>query len=716
MRNFLLGAFGILAVAVIAACGGGSPSANYPAPLVGSGSTTAGIAIALPQASGLAVGAVTVAGTGSVSAQQGTSNPSAVSVLSIKHRNIVPTGQTAVAYVTITATSAVTISGVTVAVAPQPPVTGGTYSLAYWNGSQWVSYLNAAGTAPVTATPAPSGVITVSSGNINPVITLAQGASLYLAVYTGGGTFSTPTPNPAAPQVTPSALTLSEGQQDPLTVTSGGNITITATSSNTAVATVTASATTGPGATSTATFTVTAGVGPASIGTATITFKDPLGQTTTAAVTVNNTAPTPVPAPTSATVGLGDVVPIVVTAHISTQITITSSSTAVAELNTTDSSSGASGSIAVTTGAAGTPSAGQATFYVYGVAGGTATISMTDTYGNTGTLPITISAIANGNFTQGRTGWTPCTYSHTSQATGTNATQIIESGTPSYATVQGPQIGATAVPVLTMSPAPTSTPLSNLVTPIALPNVPNNDNPGYPSAGSIEIQLAGVASGAPSTYTIKTPGTPPPFLGNDVMLLGSLNGSTNPNPAGTFGMCQTITIPASAPYLSLYVLEGGEYYKSIENDQEVAVFPTSTLTSGYIATGAPTYLFLEWNCYLDPSYLGWGTGESASNSCLNTDTTAGSNWYLGGAWEPRGPYNLSSFAGEQVTLFIGVWAYYSNYGASDAKYNEFMYVGNVQMTANGTSIPSSGPMTRTRPITYALPTTRGSVQTIKRSP
>jgi hypothetical protein len=656
---------------------------------------------------------VTVAGSGSVSAQQSTSNPSGVSVLSFKHRDIIPTGQTAVAYVTITATSAVTISGVTVAVAPQPPVTSGTYSLAYWNGSQWVSYLNSAGTAPVTATPSSSGVITLSSGNIAPPIALAQGASFYLAVYTGGGVFSTPTPKPAAPQVTPSSLTLSEGTQGTLTVTSGGNITITATSSNTAVATVTSSATTGSGTTSTANFTVTAQTGPASIGTATITFTDPLGQTATATVNVNNTAPTPLPAPTSATVGLGDVVPVVVSAHVSTQITITSSSTAVAEVNTADSSSGASGSITVTTGAAGSPSAGQATFYVYGVGGGTATISMADTYGNTGTLPITVSAVKNGNFTQGATGWTPCTYAHTAQATGTNATQILESGTPSYATVQVAQNGATASPVGTTAPAPTTTPLSNFVTPIASPNVPNNDNPGYPTAGSIEIQLAGVASGAPTTYTIDTPGTPPPLLGTDVMLLGNLNASTNPNPSGTFGMCQTITVPASAPYLSMYVLEGGEYYKSNENDQEAAVFPTSTLTNGYIATGTPTYLFLEWNCYLDPSYLDWGTGESASNSCLNTDTTAGSNWYLGGSWQPRGPYNLSAFAGQQVTLFVGIWAYYANSGASDAKYNEFMYVGNVQMSADGTSVPASGPLTRTRPIIFALPTTRGSVQAIK---
>ncbi len=710
MRNFLLGAFGVLTLALVAACGGGSPSTNYPAPLVGGGSTTAGIAIALPQATGLAVGSVTIAGSGSVSAQQSTSNPSAVTVLSFKHRDIIPAGQTAVAYVTITATSAVTISGVTVAVAPQPPVTSGTYSLAYWNGSQWVSYLNSAGTAPVTATPSSSGVITLSSGNITPPVTLAQGASFYLAVYTGGGVFSTPTPKPAAPTVTPSSITLSEGTQGTLTVTSGGNITITAKSSNTAIATVTSSATTGSGTTSTATFTVTAQTGPSSIGTATITFTDPLGQTTTATANVNNTAPTPAPSPASATVGLGDVVPIVVSAHVSTQITITSSSTSVAEVNTTDSSSGASGSISVTTGAAGSPSAGQATFYVYGAGGGTATISMADTYGNTGTLPITVSAIKNGNFTQGMTGWTPCTYSHTSQTTGTNATQIIESGTPSYATVQGPQIGATASPVFTAAPAPTSTPLSSLVTPTS---PPNNDNPGYPSAGSLEIQLAGVASGAPTTYTIDTPGTPPPLLGSGVMLLGNVNASTNPNPAGTFGMCQTITVPASAPYLSMYVLEGGEYYKSTENDQEVAVFPTSTLTNGYIVTGTPTYLFLEWNCYLDESYLDWGTGESASNSCLNTDTTAGSNWYLGGVWEPRGPYSLSAYAGDQVTLFVGIWAYYSNYGASDAKYNEFMYVGNVQMTANGTSIPSSGPLSRTRPITFALPTTRGSVQAIK---
>jgi hypothetical protein len=713
MRNFLLGAFGVLALAAIAACGGGSPSTNYPAPLVGGGSTTSGISIALPAASGLAIGSVTVAGSGSVSAQQSISNPSGVSVLALKQRNIVPAGQTAVAYVTITATNAVSISGVTVAVAPSPPVTGGSYSLAYWNGSQWVSYLNAAGTGPITATPAPGGVITVSSGSISPAITLAQGASLYLAVYSGGGTFSTPTPKPAAPQVTPSSLTLSEGTQGTLTVTSGGNITITASSSNTAIATVTSSATTGSGVTSTAKFTVTAQTGPSSIGTATITFTDPLGQTTTATVNVNNTAPTPLPAPTSATVGLGDVVPIVVSAHVSTQITITSSSTAVAEVNTANSSSGASGSITVTTGAAGTPSAGQATFYVYGVAGGTATISMADTYGNTGTLPITVSAIKNGNFTQGATGWTPCTYAHTAQTTGTNATQIIESGTPSYATVQVAQIGATASPVGTTAPAATSTPLSSLVVPTS---PPNNDNPGYPSAGSVEVQLAGLASGAPTTYTIDTPGTPPPLLGTSVMLLGNLNASTNPNPSGTFGMCQTITVPASAPYLSMYVLEGGEYYKSNENDQEVAVFPTSTLTNGYIATGTPTYLFLEWNCYLDPS-IGWGTGESASNSCLSTDTTAGSNWYLGGTWQPRGPYNLSSYAGEQVTLFVGIWAYYANYGASDAKYNEFMYVGNVQMTSSGTSVPSSGPLSRTRPIIYALPTTRGaSVQTIRRTP
>jgi hypothetical protein len=693
-------ALGIAGLALVAACSGGSPNANYPAPLVGSGSLTSGLAITMPSTSGLAVGTVTLNGSGTVSATQSTTNPTGTAVLTSKQRQSIPTGQTPAAYVTITASGAVTLSSVTIAVAPQPPVTGGTYSLAYWNGSQWVSYLNSAGTSPLTATPAPGGVITVSSGNLKSPISLAAGSSMYFAVYTGGGTFTTPTPEPAPPVASPASVTLGEGAEQIVSVTTNPGLAITASSSNTSLVTVSPSPSATANSSGVASFTL---VAQDQTGTATVTFTDPIGHSTQTQVTVNDVAPTPSPLPGAPTLGLGDEAVIQITAAAGSTVTVTSGTASVAPVaaggtGTPPPSPTApttfSGTTTVTaTNPGGTT--GYAYIWVQGLAGGTSSITLEDQYQNKASFTVVVSAIRNGSFTNGLTGWTPCTYAHPSQSSGVNATEIVGSTSADapYATVQGPQIGATAAPPLVQSPAPTSTPLSNFVTLVPSP-LPNNDNPGYPNSGSVGITLSGLASGATTGYTIDTPGVAPAVLGADVVLLGNLNSYTNPNAAGAFGMCQTITVPATAPYLSMYVLEGGEYYKATENDQEVAIFPSSTLTSGYIATGTPSYLFLEWNCYLDESYLGWGTGESGSNSCLNTDTASGSNWYLGGFWQPRGPYNLSSYAGQTVTLYVGVWSYYANSGSSDAKYAQFMYVGNVQMTTNGTGIPSAAPLSR----------------------
>jgi len=688
VRNYMLGAFCAIMLIAVAACGGqGSPGTPYPSLSNVGGSTlsTSGTSITLPQATGLAVGTAKISGSGSVSLTQSIGNPSNVPVLMTVGRPAVgpsgkpqssasPSANTALAYVTVTASATSSISNIQLTLSPTAGIPNGTYYLAYWNGAQWVTIGSAATVSGTT--------ITVNSGSINPAVSLAAGSSYYLAIYTGQ-IFVTPTPEPSPPVASPSSLSLSLGQIGTITVTSNPQITITATSSNASVATVTASASTGSG--TTATFTVTT-VG---VGNATLTFKDPINQTTTVAVEVNNNSPTPEPSPQTATIGLGDVVAVLVNADPNTLITVTSGSGSIAGVSATNASSTSATASATTNGS------GQVTFYVTGNTGGATTIAFSDpsTPPNVGTMNVTVSAITNGAFTNGTTGWVPCsyTYADTDKSTPTNA------ASPFPNTPEPAQTAASETPV----------PLASLSPLVAVTAPPANDNPGWsdytsgsltPNTGSVSFSQNGISE------TITTPSTAPPVLGSSVMLLGSINASPNPYPKGTFGVCQSFTVPTPEPnvgdpYISLWVLEGGTEYTFKYADNEAAIFGSY---SSNVASTLDEYLFAEENCYAHPSTATpagiWGgsgiTGGGAGcwPADYGGDPSLYQNWLEGGFWSPRGPYDLSAYAGQTVTLFLGNWSYYHD---TATYYLQFMYVGNVQTTF-GSTFPSSAPLAKGR--------------------
>jgi hypothetical protein len=654
-RKVLLGAFCVLTLAAVAACGGANPATSYPSASVGGGSADSNISIALSSTSGLAVGSLSVGGSGSVSAQQSTTNPSAVSALALKHRATVATGQTPVAYVTVTAKTAVTISSVTVSVAPQPALTSGTFSLAYWNGSQWVSFANSQGL--ITTSPAAGGVITLSSGGISPAVTLAAGSSVYLCVYSGGGAFTTPTPPPPAPVVSPSAITLNLGIPQSVTVTSGIGITISAQSSNTGVVTVPSSETTGTGATATAT-TATFPLTPVAVGTATITFTDPLNRTTQLAVTVINTNPSPVPSPEGGIIGANDTV----TFQIPAKSTITATSSNTAVLTVTPSAS---------------PIGGYATIMGTAVSPGTVTVTFEDTVGDTGTFNGQVSAIQNGGFTEGSgglQGWTPCSYGHAPYSAPITETQY-DNGTAQTATTSA-----------------VSSSLTALVSTVDASTVPDS-NP--------------TASPLPSF---------PPF-GTSVVRVGSTNGSATPFPQGAFGICQTITVPAASTpqYLTFYGWLAGSGYSFKYEDQEADIVSNGGTTLN--STGATT-LFAEQACYLNPtgstptgseSLAGpiIGPGASTASSCWGGYSGSYLDWIYGGYWQPFGPYKLSPYAGQTVTLFIGDWNDNTGSYADNTYDAQLLFVGNVE-TSTTTALPGAAPLTRRRMITISMPQSRGA--------
>ena len=728
MRKYIVGAFVALSLVAIAACGGGGQNdaiISYPTPAnVTSGTVTSGgTSITMAATGGLALGTVSVKGSGTVQASQSATQPASVpalqsvvrsssSTVAATSKRAASSGNTAVAYVTLTATSATTLTEVELTVAPTSAIPSGTYYAAFWNGSQWVTV----GTAATVS----GGLISVSTGTLSPSVTLTSGSSYYVAVYTGQ-VFTTPTPQPSAPVASPSALTLSEGQQGTITVTTNPGLAITASSSS-ALVSVSPSPSATANASGQATFTVTAAL---ATGTATVTFTDPVRQTTTATITVNNTAPTPSPLPGAPTIGVGDDAIVAISAKPNTLISISSSSSTVAPVAAGGSGAtpspapaapGASsfGSSATVT----TSSTGVAYFWVSGTTGGVANITLTDPYSNTDTFQVVVSNISNGTFSNGLTGWAPCSYVHNAANPPTNLTSPLPASPP-----PSPYPTQSAVP--TESPIPLAS-LSPLITTAA---VPANDNPGYPNAGSIS------ANG----ITYVTPTSSPSVLGTTVAFIGTIDSSKVTLPKGESGMCQTFTVPSTTPYLSLWVWEGGSGFSFATADQEVAIFPSY---SANVASGTPTYLLAEQNCYVHPNtpasgsstaggtYGGSGYYQDSGcwpeaydgDTCANYSDYGSStckapfyDWIQGGFWSQRGPYSLSSFAGQTVTLFIGNWSYYKDTGSY---YGQWMFVGNVELQPTST-FPTTAPLSKQRRVLGTVQLSQrngGTIQSTIRKP
>jgi len=653
VSNVVLTGLAALILAVGVACSGGAPGAPYPS-VSGAGAASlpsgSSATITMAQTTGLGVGTASVTGTGTVTASQSVGNPSGVPALQLAQRSLSTarrdaSSNTPVAYVTITASTASTISQVALNVAPTSTLPSGSFYLAFWNGSQWV-------TTGSTAKVSSAGVITVVSSVFNPPISLAAGASFYLAVYTGQ-IFTTPTPEPSPPVATPNPLSISLlSPTQTVDVITNAGLQITASSSNTGVATVTASATAAPNGE--APFTVTA----QNSGTATLTFTDPIGQKTTDVVTVNDNVPSPVPAPSNFVISAGDATTITVSTADNFVITATSSNTAAATI----------------TASATANSSGAATFTLTGVASGVTTLTFKDTYGDTDTTTVDVSPVEDGSFATGFNNpsgtavWSPCSYNRTSLSSAINASPAPYSGNSS----QAPPASTTPVPVASV------TNLTGVVTP------PPNLNPN-------ELSVA-----TPSASNVALVGGSPAPAGAEMASVTE----------GAVGICQTWTLDSTNEYLTFWVYETAEVYNFYDGDQEAAILGSANGSLYNTTTPDDSYLFAEENCLVDPGVIGLST-VSSTNDCYPASLggSPAAAKYQGGYWVQKGPYNLSTYAtvGQPLTLYFGVWYYETK--APEVTYGMAMFIANVQVT-NSTTFPSSAPYNRHRGVTLALPTTR----------
>jgi len=657
MRNEIIAALAVAALAVVAACSGGAPGTPYPAnPGVGSASLTSGNTITIPQATGLAVGSASLSGTGTVTASQSVSNPRGTAVLSLGSRTVhrAETGaNTPICYVTFTAASAATISSVSLQVAPSSPPPAGSYYVAYWNGTQWL----AEGLAGSVSS---SGVISVNTGTISPAIKLSAGQSIYFAVYSGAFL----TPNPSPPVASPNPIPVDLLSSTTVNVATNAGLTVTATSANTHIATVTASATANPQGE--APFTVD-GV---NSGSTTITFTDPVGQKTTDTVNVSDNLPSPAPSPAGFVISAGDSTSIVVTTVENVKITASSADTAVATI----------------TGSAQSNSSGQATFTVTGVSSGTAKLTFTDPYGDSDSTIIDVSPVRSGSFTSSNgTGtlgaWSGCSFAHS--AIGTPVSPSPQPYKPG---------GQSGTPVPAMTP-PGAADLVGVVTP-----------PNY-----VE-DLSGTFSTLSSPYSVPsqigsnvaiTGGSPPPA--------GDPGGEVASETNGAAGICQTLTLDSTNKYLTFWVYEAGWEYYFDDYDQEADVLNSS----GTALYSASSILFAELNCFVNPGYVGI-TGYT-KNHCIPNSLggyySGTSQYFQGGFWTPRGPYDISQIVpvGDSYTLFLGVFDNTAEYGNDPfpATYGNGMFISNVEMTDSDT-FPSAGPFDRRRSLTLTLP--RGRAQ------
>ena len=138
---------------------------------------------------------------------------------------------------------------------------------------------------------------------------------------------------------------------------------------------------------------------------------------------------------------------------------------------------------------------------------------------------------------------------------------------------------------------------------------------------------------------------------------------------GASGICQNITIPSGNPQLTLEVYEGDNNQQYNRNDQEAVVFAASAgLTS---ATNSTTTLpvqtlFSENNCY---NNLNMHNTTADETPCNPGGTEAN-----GDVWRQKGPYSLTAYAGQTITLFLGTW---NNTGGTGTAYFNYAYFDNV---------------------------------------
>jgi hypothetical protein len=253
--------------------------------------------------------------------------------------------------------------------------------------------------------------------------------------------------------------------------------------------------------------------------------------------------------------------------------------------------------------------------------------------------PTTMPGIVNGNFASGSLspGWYACSFTHTSFSAPVNASP-------------GPEA----------SPSQTSSPTPPLAT------------TSLATYGNI------VVTPPPNLNPNATASLPAVLTGGHVAMAGDDNSENT----GSSGICQTVTVSAANPYLSFWTYEGGAEYSFKYADQEADVLDST-------GTTVKQTLFAELNCFWDPGTIG-ATGYLGSGCIPSTygGTSKYADWQ-GGYWVARGPFDLSAYAGQTVTIFIGVWDYYTDNSPYPDTYGNEIFVGNVQLTNSSTFPPSA---------------------------
>lgn len=239
-----------------------------------------------------------------------------------------------------------------------------------------------------------------------------------------------------------------------------------------------------------------------------------------------------------------------------------------------------------------------------GVTDGTATLTVT---------PATTNAIVNGDFETSSTSIAPWFVCYVQSAVG-----AVVDPSPSPVSMALPTAAATATPA------------------------------GHPTPDDVTVTQSVPADAAGTTG--------PVHGGSNAALVGR---NTQPRARGESGICQTVIVPASNPSLTLWIYEGGDTYNTSQQ-QHVGMIYDDTATFNAIAsftpsTGGTAYstlstpasiLFAQNNCYNSHP----GASGDVGGCAVTATSTA-----LGGQWYEKGPYDLSTFAGHQITLFLGIW-------------------------------------------------------------
>jgi hypothetical protein len=195
-----LSVFTVVLAIGVASCSG-PPGTTVQDPLPhGTGLTTSGTAVTGTGVSGI-TSTVTIAGSGNVNAAESSTSPNSLPVIQSSARASGTTAQsvkpaattpnTALVYLTLTASATASISGFPASSFTFANAPIGSVYLAYYNGSAWVT-IGSAGTVS-------GSTVTFGAVTFSPTIPLAAGASMYIAVYSGSVIVApTPSPSPTA--------------------------------------------------------------------------------------------------------------------------------------------------------------------------------------------------------------------------------------------------------------------------------------------------------------------------------------------------------------------------------------------------------------------------------------------------------------------------------------------------------------------------------------